>query len=144
MPPRALGGSPQSVRSKVDRDPTPTLDAPIWSRITANPDIKNRGAASRAGATPGRAARRTLRTWVRSGVFHNTTGETSLMRDQVGHHLLENDLRLPKECKAPLVLKWSHGVAQTADQVRMGPDPSGRKPSRFPNKTPRAGPGPPH
>ena len=144
MPPRALGVSPQSVRSKVDRDPTRALDVPIWSRITANPDIKNRGAESRAGATPGPVARDTLSTWAGSEGFHNTTGETSLMRDQMGHYLSENDLRLPEECKAPLEYKWSDHVAQTAEDGRMGPDPMGRKPSRFPNKTPRAGPGPAH
>ena len=53
IPPRALSGSSQSVRSKVDRDPKATLDVPVWSQITANPDIKNRHAISRVKATPG-------------------------------------------------------------------------------------------
>ena len=96
------------------------------------------------GPPPDRVARHTLHTWVGSGVFHNTTGETSPMRDQMGHHLYEKDLRWPKECKAPLKYKWSDHVAQAAEDGRMGPDPMGRKPSRFPNKTLRAGPGPTH
>ena len=100
-PPCSPSASPRSVWSKLDRDLTRALDVPIWSRITANPDIKNRGAESRAGATPGPVARDTLSTWAGSEGFHNTTGETSLMRDQVGHHLLENNLRWPKECKTP-------------------------------------------
>ena len=66
-PPRVLGESSQSVRSKVDRDPKATLNVPVWSQITANPDIKNRHAISRAKATLGTTARRTLRTWVMSG-----------------------------------------------------------------------------
>ena len=143
-PPRALDGSPQSAESEPDHSRTPTLDVPIWSRITTSPDIQNRHVISRAGATLGTTARPTLHTWVRSGVFHNTTGETSLMRDQMGHHLSENDLRLPHGRFAPRKYKWSDGVAQTAEHGRMRPDPSGRKPSRFPNKTPRAGPGPAH
>ena len=89
-------------------------------------------------------AQDTLRAWVRSGGFHNTTGKTSLMCDQMGHHLSENDLRLPQGRKAPRKYKWSDSAAQTAEHGRMRPDPSGRKPSRFPNQTPRAGPGPSH
>ena len=85
-----------------------------------------------------------LHTWVMSGVFHNTTGGTSLMCDQMGHRLSENDHRLPQGRKASRKYKWSDSVAQTAEHDRMRPDPSGRKPSRFPNKTPRAGPGPSH
>ena len=127
------------MRSKSDRDLKVALDVPIWSQITTSANITNRHVKYGVRATHDRSARRTLRTWVRSGVFHNTTGGISLMRDQMGHHLSENDLRLPNECKAPLVHKWSHGVAQTAYQVRMRLDPSERKPSRFPNKTPRAG-----
>ena len=144
MPPRALGGFPQSVRSKVDRDPTPTLDAPIWSRITANPDIKNRGVISRAGATPGQVARPIPRTWVRSGVFHNTSDETSMVRAPGGRYPSEKVLGLPEGRKAPIAYKWSHSVARLANHVRMRPDPSDRKPSRFPNKTARPVPGPPH
>ena len=136
--------SPRSVWSKLDRDLTRALDAPIWSRITANPDHKNRHVISCVEATLGTTARAIPRTWVRSGVFHNTIGETSLMRDQMGHDLSENDLRLPHGRFAPLGCKWSCSVAQTAEDGRMRPDPPGRKPSRFPNKTPRAGPGPPH
>ena len=143
-PPRALGGFYQSAGSKADSDPKATPDVPIWSRITTSANIANLRVEYGVRGTPGRRARDTLRTWVRSGVFHNTTGETSPMRDQMGHHLSENDLRLPQGRKASRKDKWSCSVAQTAEHGRMRPDPSGRKPSRFPNKTPRAGPGPSH
>ena len=95
-------------------------------------------------ATLGQSARRTLCTRVQMRVFHNTAGETSLMRAQMGHYLYKNDLRLPKARKPAIGNKWTHGVAQTAEYGRMGPDPSGRKPSRFTNRTPRVGPGPSH
>ena len=75
-PPRVLGESSQSVRSKVACDPKATLNVPVWSQITASPDIKNRHAISHVKATLGTTARRTLRTWVKSGVFHNTMDKT--------------------------------------------------------------------
>ena len=119
-------------------------DTPIWSQITTSPDIQNRGVLSCVKATVDTTARHTLRTWVMSGVFHNTNHETAQMRAPMGHYLTENDLRLPNECKTALVLKWSHSVAQAAEQGREAPDPSVCKPSRFPNKTARAVPGPYH
>jgi hypothetical protein len=97
-----------------------------------------------AEATSGPGARDPLDTWVKSGVFHNTTGKTLQMGIIGTHSLYKNGLRLPKGCKAPLGPKWSDGVAHTAEHCRMPLDPSGRKPSRFPNKTPWAGPGPAH
>ena len=60
-------------------------DTPIWSQITTNPDIQNRDVKNGAEVTPGRGARRTLRTWVKSGVFHNTTGKT-LRTGIIGTH----------------------------------------------------------
>ena len=51
-------------------------DTPIWSQITTNPDIQNRDVENGAEATIGRGARGTLHAWVKSGVFHNTTGKT--------------------------------------------------------------------
>ena len=57
----------------------------IWSQITTNPDIQNRHVKYGAEATLGRGAWRTLRTWVMSGVFHNTTGKT-LRTGIVGTH----------------------------------------------------------
>ena len=78
------------------------------------------------------------------GVFHNTTDRMLRMGNIGTHSLYKNDLRLPNGRKAPLGTKWTHSVAQTAEHGRMRPDPAERKPSRFPNKTPRAGPGPAH
>ncbi len=119
-------------------------DTPIWSQITTNPYTTNRHVKYSAEATSGPGAWDPLGTWTRFGVFHNTTGKTLQMGIVGTHSLYKNDLRLPKGCKAPLGYKWSDGVAQTAEHGRMRPDPSMRKPSRFPNKTPRAGPGPAH
>jgi len=70
-------------------------DTPIWSQITTSPDIQNRGVKYGMRATLGTTARRTLRTWVMSGVFHNTNHETAQMRGPMGHYLTEHDLRLP-------------------------------------------------
>ena len=97
-----------------------------------------------AEATSGPGARDPLGTRVRFGVFHNTTGKTLQMGIVGTHSLYKNDLKLPLARKPGREYKWSDGVAQTAEHGRMRPDPSGRKPSRFPNKTPRAGPGPAH
>ena len=104
----------------------------------------NRHVKYSAEVTSGPGAREPLDTWVRFGVFHNTTDRMLRMGIIGTHSLNKNDLRLPKGCRAALVPKWTNGVAQTAEHGRMRPDSSGCKPSRFPNKTPMVGPGPAH
>ena len=47
--------SSQSVRSKSNRALKATLDVPVWSQITTNPDIQNRGVKYGMRATLGRA-----------------------------------------------------------------------------------------
>ena len=121
-----------------------TLDVFIWSQITTSANTTNLHVKYSAEATSGPGVRDPLYTCVRFGVFHNTTERMLRMGIIGAHSLYKNDLRLPLARKPGREYKWSDGVAHTAEHCRMPLDPSGRKPSRFPNKTPRAGPGPAH
>ena len=56
----------------------------------------NRHVKYSAEATSGPGARDPLGTWVRFGVFHNTTGRMLRMGIIGTHSLYKNGLRLPK------------------------------------------------